>query len=551
MFGFRQYHLAAWVTIVLVSLGAIGTHSASAADTTPTITWPGQVDGPKSLYLASAYLLLNGTFGNNVELVRIADAEMAPFTKTSPPIDDNTVGGSTLHAGQSTMTTTMSIHAGHVSVDMAVTSNVAYTTATDGKALGSQKSTAAAHFDVSPCPEISGVAGGTISFHFRQDTTFPDGSRSSSMSSAEGPFRIINGDDAHRVRTEVDVQVTNDSLHTAAPGSGTDPVGWGVTGPLSYALDANDHGSVGKVDESQWKGSGQFSHDDVANNPAMSSVQVFLLQLEPEVEKFWRSGKCIKLKPSEKSREVDPREKIELTVEAEHRMDQKEVKTPIKAQLTGVKSIDPKDKPVDEPAKFDFVAGEKRGDRGEIELTQTGKRGIGRETVTFTVKPTALALTVTGNYELTSSMTTSRTPIHLVMVDGRLDLQEDGTYRGEGAIKVTGRQNSPDAPIPFYVDINFSNPVMLVAKVDATDPTIVRVQITPELFVFLGTAICANGKQAPYAPTMGIDMWGTLMANRRTQLYQETVVKDSLRRGGGLVTATTSFEVTYADEPKP
>jgi hypothetical protein len=41
------------------------------------------------------------------------------------------------------------------------------------------------------------------------------------------------------------------------------------------------------------------------------------------------------------------------------------------------------------------------------------------------------------------------------------------------------------------------------------------------------------------------------MANRQTQLYHESVVKDSLKRGGASITTTTSLKMRYVDEPKP
>jgi hypothetical protein len=537
----------------------IGPRFADAAETAPAINWPGELDGPKSIYVSSSYGYLLGRFGETLSLVSRADEERAPTSVTDPPINDNKVGGNTLQAGQTTVTITTSIHAGHVSADMVVVADVAYTNAADGKAFGSQKSTATAHFDVSPCPEVSGVAGGTISVHLRQDTTFPDGSRSSSTSIAEGPFRIINGDDAHRVRTEVDLQVTGDSLHTAPPKAGTDPVGWGVTGPLNLTRGASGSFNPGTVNESQWKGTGAFSKDDAADSPAEDFIQGILLQLDREVEKFWRSGKCIRLKPSEKSRDADPGEKIELTVESEQRFDQQEVKAPIKAELTGVKSIDPNGKPVEEPAKFDFVAGEKRKDRGEIEFTQTGKRGIGRETVIFTVKPTALTLTCTGDYDFFSGVFPDKGKFHVVLAATELKLQEDGTYRGKGNLKVTGRINLadryPDVHLRTglkvdHAEIDYTNPAELIAKPDTKDASVVRVQITLVPIAYETTTVLKNGQRRPSGYSTGVEIWGRIMANRPTPIGRDTIVTGSLTSGARVVT-TTSLRVTYADESKP
>ena len=512
-----------------------------------TFTWPGQMTGPKSLWVAQATIIMHGTFGHEAEKVALAAEDSPSITETNgiDGIDDNQVKSNTRQIGRTIIKTTHSSHGGHVVIDMEITSNDSYTNAATGTALGSQHSTALGHFDVTPCPEVDGVAGGHVSIQLRQETTLPDRSRSSSTALAEGPFRFVNGDDAYRVRTELNLTVTAGSLRTGPAADPSDPVAWGLSVPinLSWADKVPAAASVGPESSVSW--AGDFPNTGLADSPADSLAIMIVTYLEKEVETFWRSGKCIKLKPSEKSREVNPQEKIELTVESEHHFDQKEVKTPIKAQFTGVKSIDPQDKPVDEPAKFDFVAGEKRGDQGVIELTQTGKRGIGRESVTFTVKPPALALSCDGSFSISGLGV--RFDGRLLISEAQLKLQADGIYRGTGNMKVTG----PYTVIhdSCHADINYINPVELVAKVDPKDASSVRVQITPTYVDYESLLVCNHfkGIRGHY---LGLDLWGRMMANRKLTFFKATTFNDSLAQGAETNTSTT-LTMTYSDGLKP
>jgi hypothetical protein len=524
-----------------------------------TFTWPGQMTGPKSLWVAQATIIMHGTFGHEAEKVALAAEDSPSITETNgidgiDGIDDNQVKSNTRQIGRTIIKTTHSSHGGHVVIDMEIISNDSYTNAATGTALGSQHSTALGHFDVTPCPEVDGVAGGHVSIQLRQETTLPDRSRSSSTALAEGPFRFVNGDDAYRVRTELNLTVTAGSLRTGPAADPSDPVAWGLSVPinLSWADKVPAAASVGPESSVSW--AGDFPNTGLADSPADSLAIMIVTYLEKEVETFWRSGKCIKLKPSEKSREVNPQEKIELTVESEHHFDQKEVKTPIKAQFTGVKSIDPQDKPVDEPAKFDFVAGEKRGDQGVIELTQTGKRGIGRESVTFTVKPPALALSCDGSFSL--SGLGNRFDGHLQISEAQLKFQEDGTYRGTGNMKVSGPFTSGDDKC--HADINYMNPVELLAKVDPKDASIVRVQITPTYVNYSTTCTPGPTETAgawrrstnKFSPYLALDLWGRMMANRKLTFFKATTFNDSLAQGAETNTSTT-LTMTYSDGLKP
>jgi hypothetical protein len=61
------------------------------------------------------------------------------------------------------------------------------------------------------------------------------------------------------------------------------------------------------------------------------------------------------------------------------------LQAPVVATLSGVKSLDPVNKPVAAPASFTFVAGNTWKQQGTVNLKSTSNRGIGTGTATYTV----------------------------------------------------------------------------------------------------------------------------------------------------------------------
>jgi hypothetical protein len=172
-------------------------------------------------------------------------------------------------------------------------------------------------------------------------------------------------------------------------------------------------------------------------------------------------------------------------------------------------------------------------------------------------KPPALTLTCTADYELFSGVSSDHGKIHVVLAATELKLQDDGSYSGTGDLKLTGRIDLADHHVPIfgadralYTEVDCTNPAQLVASTDASDASIVHVQITPEPAVTAGTLVYKSGKRRQHYPTTGIDLWGRLMANRPASVGREIVVKDSLI-SGAKVDATTTILVRYPEESKP
>ena len=109
---------------------------------------------------------------------------------------------------------------------------------------------------------------------------------------------------------------------------------------------------------------------------------------------------------------------MSLTVDATHKWDKQPVAAPIKAAFSGQASLSPTDKEQAPPASFTFIAGPKQGDKGTIDLTQTGVRGIGKKTVEFTVAGSSVAFA--GTYQTPYGNPKIRAPVGAVSCTGDL-----------------------------------------------------------------------------------------------------------------------------------
>lgn len=320
---------------------------------------------------------------------RAAESETGTLPRQEHFTDDS--GG--LHQ-EIDLNTTLSVTlgGGRASVDLQMSATDRFTKP-DGTFVALYTSTSSGHFDVNACPDGGGIGEGTYSFktkHELNDLTGSANAPSSAGRTTQGPFKLVNGDDAHLQRIEA-------SLDSAA-----DQGGPGAAGPSLVA---------------------------------QAMAQLVLAEVGQEAEKFWRSGACIKLTPSRASGTVDPEEKVDLGVTSKAKFgDTAEVKAPVVAKFEGKKSLDPHDTPNDYPPTFKFEAGPDEGDVGKIALEQTSRRGIGKLQVVYTVGG-SLLLSVsskgTPNLATVIKMTYQGT-----LKDLRLTRKDDA-YEGKGQMKVT------------------------------------------------------------------------------------------------------------------
>ena len=198
-----------------------------------------------------------------------------------------------------------------------------------------------------------------------------------------------------------------------------------------------------------------------------------------QTENFWRSGKCIQLKPSEKSRNVASHEKVSIIVEAIQHFDSKEVKAAIKGDLSGVESLEPNGKAIEPPAKFDYVAGPNQDDKGAVAFLQVGKRGIGKESLEFIVKCPVITVAYSGTNKFWGPSLTVETQIELAST--QLKCVEDGTFEGAGQLTSKGKSSSDHSAAEVTGECHgafeHTYAVVLVAQFDAADPSQIRVGI--------------------------------------------------------------------------
>ena len=338
---------------------------------------------------------------------------------------------------------TLATGGGRIEGDVEIETTSVLTETATGRRIGTLVGAARGHVDASACPDSDGAAKGRYSLHVAESLTPGEGAASAATRNYDGSFTLRDGEDAHLVETNLDIGV---KAGASGPGLGSgDPDGWSVEAfiPLTIPAKGSPRVDAGRVTSSAQAGA-TMEQIKGAVNGALLTVGLAVSLLADGAEKFWRSGQCIDLKTNEESRDVDAGETIDLSVEAVHKFDAQPVKAPVEAKLTGTKSLDPAGRPVDSPASFTFVAGDKDGDKGTIELTQTGKRGIGLKTVEFTVGGAFLV-----TYKGTISLPGGGFSGSVDLADVRLSRQGSGPYQGTGAVHFTGSFGAAPCTAPI------------------------------------------------------------------------------------------------------
>jgi hypothetical protein len=303
-------------------------------------------------------------------------------TKTEPY--DKSVQGVHEHLVV-TQTLTIGAGLGRLSFDVVMTSASVMSDDATGAEIARRTSTDSGHFEIQACPDANGVGEGSYKLVDQEDVSTPGGIANGGQSSTDATFRVYNGDDAHLIRTEVDASLDAGAhgSHPAPGGGSGDPFNWDAGQQFTITIPASGASTFTAT-------GGITGHDATADNAGalgamLAMADHFLAEAAKAAEKFWRSGDCIEVKPDQDSGQVTPGQQVDITVSGQQKFDKQPVPAPIKAVLTGVQEVSPADTPVPAPAKFTFTAGSNADDKGSIEFTQTGKRGIGKATVQFIV----------------------------------------------------------------------------------------------------------------------------------------------------------------------
>ena len=456
-----------------IQLASASAHLAAAvpapgANRPPPNEWTGSVTGHATYTITMMTGMLSGAIGR-------ADVDQPRTTQTVEDHFDSTTGG--VHEVVDIKTTyTLQTGGGRMFGEIKLETIAVGTDPATGTSIGTILGTATGSIDVNACPDETGLAEGRLTLALSEGITGGSGGGAGSSHAVDAPLRLIDGDDAHLVRTELDA-----SVEAAGHGPGTAggdpgaPFDWAMSGVVPLELGAG--GDI-TIDRSGFTMTGRDATDaDVAgaiNHAVVGSVSI-AREIGREAERFWRSGKCIDLKASEQSRAVEPDEQLTIDVAPVHRFDGQPVKAPVSAALQGTKSVEPANTPVDPPASFDFIAGHNPGEKGALTLTQTGRRGIGKATLDFEVKPVELALSIRS--------VTSYSPTQGVGSDGVITVAvtlkpgANGAFVGEGEWSLKGTFFFSAAAAVHESAckgaLSSSGPIAFTATLDEADPSTV------------------------------------------------------------------------------
>jgi hypothetical protein len=495
------------------------------------IEWSGSLVGQVS---ATATMMM--------ALLPTALAELATRsegTRPGAPIDDIDTIRPEPHDG---LTETINIRtrvriaaaAGKVVMDLDIDSVDSIRDQGSNRELKRLEGHAHGHIDVNACPDQDGVSPGSYELSLKEDLVQPGSTAAGDAKDITAPFRLIDGDDAHLVRIEGNLGITE---HAHGPGTaGSDPASafdWNVNATIPEVI-----GAGGAV-----TGGGPSVHSDGSATDAQIAGTVggrrtsedYLKVLAKETEKVWRSGKCIILKPSDDTRKVKPKEEIDLTVESHGAFDRAEIKAPIVAKFTGADSLDPKDRPVDEPAKFTFKAGPNKDDKGTIDLKQTSKRGIGLRHIEFTVDQLQLQAKIDATVHQDNFGNVYDTAIHLKKLD--LKPTPDGTSTATATVDWTTKYKPPTAACETKTYTGTFQ-TKVTARLDPADPTRVLVSASFIPGVLKPETLKCSGKSFPFTGGTSLGVWASLDAELAIGIGGSATIHPAALGGTASVTVT-------------
>lgn len=363
-------------------------------------------------------------------------------------------------------TLTLETGGGRIAGQVELVTTTQATSVSSGGRVGSLLGTARGELDVNACPDAGGIAEGSIALAWQEELTPASGASAGSAASFEAPIRMVDGDDAQLIETQLDLGFSKGAHGPGTPGGDPGaPFDWGVTGSMSVVIPAA--GGASTISGLAYEDSGA-SDAQVGGAVTFSMIQAALIVfgVADQAEQFWRSGKCIELTPTEESREVQPQEQVGFSVSAAHRFDGAQVEGQIDPTFTGVQALDP-NAPVDAPADFTFTAGDEIGDKGTIELEHISRRGIGTATLEFTVGG-GLTVALDGGWRPLPA-----NEVQVALPETILVVQDDGSYAADAEARMSGTVGIPGCTQPF----NESLPLRITVRRDEADPTLARVRI--------------------------------------------------------------------------
>ena len=381
--------------------------------------------------------------------------------------------------------TSLSTHESKTSGDTTMDVNVSFTISSSGGVVnvsvnltgqGSGKDTATGKsaslagnstivFSINPCPDPAGRVNGTVAI-----------SDDETISSSAGPsvgYKITGTTDfLTQVNDQADIDATQmtskieRAITTATPASGA---GSPDVSAIDIAVTGTDTiGGDGKF------GSGGTLNVDKVDGPAQDSDIVSIggmvgtfgygppIMLSGFAKDDWRGGRCFEVRPAPDGGTVATGSATKVKVTVYHWVDKADIQVPVRATLSGAKSIDPNGTPVTSPATFTFTAGKPTA-TGDVTYKVVSKRGIGERTSNFKVQG-SLKIDISGTYDETAFVWIYKLKVKasglflLVHDDGSIDIDGDVVVSGTARATLEPCTATINEKIPVHGTATLTGP---------------------------------------------------------------------------------------------
>lgn len=481
--------------------------------------WGGSMEALSGNFTVSMFLALMLR-----DWQHMADSELQRGGDFANEAHDREVNGVAEHS-EMRITVDVTAEGAELHFEIQVAGKATLTEVATGKQIGSYESQGRGLIEANGCPEADGTAQGHYTLELQEEASGAGASAGGSVL-IDGPFTVINGDDARLIRTDVSGHFDS-AAHGTTPSG--EPFSWTVNSTYPISIPAHGSPDFDSANGTYGESGGAGDRGIQATSSAMAMTAEFLSGVAQESEKFWRSGRCVELTTSEESRKVGPSEQLSIETTAKHRFDGSEVDAPVTTSLSGPDRIEPADVPQDPPATLTYTAGSGSGDKGTITLDQKSKRGIGKKTLEFEVEPQAIHVVYAGSYRFVDALSDLRWEADIPIKDGHGEVEAPLTLSGNTLLLTL---------CPTAADLEVL--VKVTVTVDVADPELFRLTMAPPPPPELDLASCAAAAQME----AGIAMSGWAAGLQRPQSVHLGETMSPNQPGAG---ATAQITVTKAN----
>jgi hypothetical protein len=356
----------------------VSTHLPAA----PVTVDPGPAAAPAPGQLAS------GTLIASLALLEKSIGSTSPYSKATTSSEEASIGADK-GSIQTDVTVVVTPSGSKVTVDVEQKTSGSVTDAS-GKLLFKINAVSKAHIEADGCPDANGVAAAHVEISNTEEY-FAGGDLGHAghawSGTDKGDIKIFANEQAEVDRVQMDMQGDSSIKGgSRAAGAGqSDLTAFSVGVAESLTMDGGFGAVLGASSSVTSSDGATKSEAGHALDGLESTVSLVALTASKAASSFWRSGRCIEVVIDPAGGNVAKDSTTTVTAKVRHRFEGNELDKPVKATLSGVKSIEPSGQNVKAPATFTYTAGPKEDDKGTVTFKSVSNRGIGETTVTFTV----------------------------------------------------------------------------------------------------------------------------------------------------------------------